>query len=184
MMRETQMKTLMLFVSMLLFATVAVAQPKVCDVTYTVDTNIKVGADEFDVATAIAVVSAMPYADVLDNSDKALKVLNVMSKQGDKGGPYVIESGEVRSCDGGPPVKVAATSIMVSGVTLEGSNRIAREGLRQAAFIVDRFEKRANRGDKEGWDHKKGHKTKRNDLHQKLVAPTSDSVVVSNPTKN
>jgi hypothetical protein len=160
------------------------AGPQVCDVTYTVDTNIKVGADEFDVSTAITVVSAMPYADVLDNSAKALNVVNVMSKQGDKGGPYVIESGEVRSCDGGPPAKVPATSVMVSGVTLAGANRIARESLRQTAFIVDRYDGRANKGDKTGWDHNKGHKTKRNDLHQKLVAPSSDSVVVGGPTKN
>lgn len=154
------------------------AVPKVCDVTYTVDTNVKVGTDEFDAGTVIAVVNAMPYADVLDNSDRMLKVVKLMAKEDGKGGPYDIESGEVRSCDGGPPAKVAATALLTSGVTLRGSNRIARAAWQQMGAIIGRYEARADQGEQMGWDHRKGHKTKRNDLRQKLVAPVSDSVVV------
>lgn len=178
---RTAILVLLLCFSSLGLAKQAHAQaPIACDVTYTVDTNaVDAQGVEFDVATSVSVVTGMPYADVLDNSAKAFKVVDLMSKLQDKGGPYVIETGEIRSCDGKPPEKVMATSVMVKGLTLEGSNRVAREALRQAAFVVDRYEGRAKKGDRMGWDHKKGHKTKRNDLRQKVTTFSSDSVIVS-----
>jgi len=159
------MKTLLIVLA--LFSPLTFGQT--CDVVYTVDTNIvDASGTEHDVSTAVANVYALPMADVLDNSAKALKVLDVMSKLQDKGGPYTIETGEVRSCDGKPPEKVAATSVLVKGVTLNGSNRIAREALKQFDLIVARYEARGKRGDKMGWDHGKARKTKRNDLGQRI----------------
>lgn len=145
------------------------ADPVACDVTYTIDTNV-VDAQgvEHDVSTSTAVLYAVPWADVVDNSAKGLRVLNVLSKFQDKGGPYTIETGEVRSCDGGPPQKNLATSVLLKGVTLDGGNQAGREALRQAELVQARFEDRQRQGKKTGWDHSKAHKTKRNDLGQRV----------------
>ena len=157
------MKKILLLVVLATSSTFALAQ--VCDVTYSVDTET---ADGQNVMTSSTTLYAVPMADVLDNSARGLRVVNIMSQSDGKGGPYSIETGEVRSCDGKPPERVAANSVMVKGVTLKDSNRINREALRQADGIVKRYEKRAERGDKHGWDHAKAKKVKRNDLGQKL----------------
>ena len=157
------MKKILLVVALATSSTLALGQ--VCDVTYTSETET---ADGQNVMSSSLTVYAIPLADVLDNSARGLRVVNVMSKLQDKGGPYQIETGEVRSCDGKPPERVAATSVMVKGVTLKGSNQISRAALKQADEITQRYEKRAERGDKHGWDHGKAKKVKRNDLGQKV----------------
>jgi hypothetical protein len=153
------MKRLLLLV-LCLFSAAAYAQT--CDVTYISDVETAAGND---VAYSSAKVYGLPMADVLDNNVLGKKVLNEASKRQDQGGPYTLELSEIRECNGGPPAR--ADGIMVKGVTLKGANAISREALRQADRIVQRYEKRAAKGDKAGWDHGKARKTKRNDLGQK-----------------
>lgn len=140
------------------------ANPAACDVTYTMESET---ADGRDVMNSKLAVYALPYAEVQDNSRKGLRVIDVASRQQDKGGTYSIELGEYRVCDGGPVEKVAANSILVKGVTLRGANRISRTMLQVSADIVDRYEGKDDRGAKAAWDHDKARKVKRNDLHQK-----------------
>jgi hypothetical protein len=153
-----------LILALSLFATTAFAQT-VCDVTYTAEVETVAGND---VSSSTLTIRGVPFADVLDNSAKALKVLDVLSKQQDKGGVYVLETGEVRSCDGKPPERVAATSVQLKGITLHGANVGARAALKQADLIVKRYEQRQAKGDVQGWDHAKAAKVKRNDLGQKV----------------
>lgn len=135
-----------------------------CDVIYTIESET---ADGFDVGSGATTIRALPMADVLDNHAKGLKVIDEASKQQDKGGPYTIELGEFRACDGDVSVKVADGSILVKGVTLAGSNKISRMALKQADPVIKRYEDRAAKGDKVGWDHKKAKKVKRDDLGNK-----------------
>jgi hypothetical protein len=156
----------LLAIAALAASTLATAQ--VCDVTYTVDTTaIDAQGIEHDVGTAVATLYGVPLADLQDNSAKMFKVVDTMSKLQDSGGPYMAETGEVRSCDGKPPERVLATSVMVKGLTLKGSNKVAREALKQAEDIVRRYENRAARGAKQGWDHAKARKTPRDDVGQR-----------------
>lgn len=155
-----------LLVAMLLFAGSVLAQT-VCDVVYTTDINVIEQGVERDVVTATTTVYGVPMADVLDNSTRALRIVNIASTLQDKGGPYNIETGEVRSCDGKPPERVAATSLLFKGVTLQGSNKIARTALKEADGITHRYEERQAKGAKHGWDHSKARKTKRDDLGRK-----------------
>jgi hypothetical protein len=152
-----------LAIALSLFASAAFAQ--VCDVTVTADVETMDGRN---VGTMTATSYAVPMADVLDNSARALKVLDVLSKQQDKGGVYVLETGEVRSCDGKPPERVAATSVLLKGITLKGANMGARAALKESDGITKRYEDRAAKGAKEGWDHSKAAKVKRNDLGQRV----------------
>lgn len=151
------------FCAAAVFAATAKAQT-VCDVAYSVETQT---ADERDVANSKLVIYGVPFADVEDNSAKGMRTLKVAAAMQDKGGPYTIEFSESRSCDGKPYEKFAANSIEVRGVTLDGSNRIARMALKQANEIVERYEKRAAKGEREAWKHDKARKVKRNDLHVK-----------------
>lgn len=157
------MKKLLLagMMGMLAATSALAADPQVCDVTYTLKVVTSTG---HNVWTVTNTVYGLPFADVLDNSAKGLKVVDVMSKLQDKGGGYEVETGEVRTCDGKAPEKVAATSVMVKGLTLDGSNKVYREGLKQADFIVKRYEDRQKKGDKFGWDHTKAKKVKRDDI--------------------
>jgi hypothetical protein len=143
-------------------STLATAQ--VCDVTYTMDSTI-VDAQgvEHDVGTTVTHLYGVPLADLEDNSAKMFKVVDLMSKLQDQGGPYMAETGEVRTCDG-KVERVLATSVLVKGLTLKGSNKVAREALKQAEDIVRRYENRAARGAKQGWDHAKARKTPRDDV--------------------
>jgi len=152
--------------AMLLAASVNAATPApvVCDVTYTAEVETMEG---FDVSSSSLTLRGVPMADVLDNSAKAIKVLDVLSKQQDKGGVYVLETGEERNC-AGKIERVAATSVQLKGITLRGANSGARAALQQANLIVGRYESRAAKGDKQGWDHSKAVKVKRNDLGQKV----------------
>lgn len=151
-----------LFVLCSLFAGSLAAQ--VCDVTYTGEVET---ADGRDVSSSVLILRAVPMADVLDNSARALKVLDELSKHQGKG-PYNIETGEVRACDGKPPERVPATSVLLQGVTFAGANKAARIGYKEADGVLKRYEDREKNGKKTGWDHDKGKKVKRNDLGQKL----------------
>ena len=153
-----------LVLALSLFATAAFAQT-VCDVTYTAEVETMAGND---VSSASLTLRAVPFADVLDNSARALKVLDVLSLEQNKGGVYKLETGEVRSCDGKPPERVAATSVELRGITLHGANRAARITLREADGIVKRYEAREKKGDVQGWDHSKAKKVKRNDVGVKI----------------
>jgi len=154
-----------LILALSLFASAAFAQ-SVCDVTYTAEVETMAGQD---VSSASLTLRAVPFADVQDNSARALRVLDLLSKEQDKkDGVYVLETGEVRSCDGKPPERVAATSVQLKGITLKGANRGARAALKEGDGVVKRYEDRAAKGDKEGWDHSKAKKVKRNDLGQKV----------------
>jgi hypothetical protein len=163
------MKTILAIAAL---AASSLAYGQVCDVTYTVDTTaIDAQGVEHDVGTAIAHLYGVPLDDLKDNSAKMFKVVDTMSKLQDSGGPYMVETGEVRSCDGKPPERVLATSVLVKGLTLKGSNKIAREALKQADLIVKRYENRAARGAKMGWDHGKARKTPRDDVGKRKDQP-------------
>ena len=153
-----------LVLALSLFASAAFAQT-VCDVTYTAEVETMAGND---VSSSSLTLRGVPFADVLDNSARALKVLDVLSLEQNKGGVYKLETGEVRSCDGKPPERVAATSVELRGITLHGANRAARITLREADGIVKRYEARENKGDVQGWDHSKAKKVKRNDVGVKI----------------
>ena len=136
----------------------AVAQT--CDVTYTMDTDVQAGAgDPVNVGTSVGMVYGIPLADADDNTRLGKKIINAASKEQDKGGPYIATYSEMRSCDGGPAVK--ADGVFVKGVTLAGSNKIARVGLQVADEITKRYEKRAAHGDKFANDHSKAKKVER-----------------------
>ena len=154
----------LLVLALSLFATAAFAQ-SVCDVTYTAEVETVAGND---VSSSSLTLRGVPFADVLDNSAKALKVLDVLSKQQDKGGVYVLETGEVRSCDGKPPERIAVTSVQLKGITLHGANVGARAAMQQADLIIKRYEQREKKGDVQGWDHSKAKKVKRNDVGVKI----------------
>lgn len=151
------MKRAIVFVFASLTATLAWSQ--VCDVTYSVETEITEGND---VGTSVTVIRALPMADVLDNAEKFKRVLDAAAKEQEKGGPYIGTMDEVRVCDGGKPVK--AQGIEVRGVTLKGANKIADVALQQGKLIVDRYKVRAAKGAKVGWDHSKAPKVQRDDL--------------------
>ena len=153
-----------LILALSLFASTAFAQT-VCDVTYTSEVETMAGQD---VSSASLTLRAVPFADVQDNSKRALRVLDVLSKQQDKGGVYKLETGEVRSCDGKPPERVAATSVELRGISLHGANLGARAALKEADGITKRYEQRQAKGDVQGWDHSKAKKVKRNDVGVKI----------------
>ena len=136
-------------------------QAQTCDVTYTTDTDVVLapGADPMNVGTVVAMAYGIPLADADDNTRLGKKIINEASKQQDKGGPYVATYSEMRSCDGGAAVK--ADGIYVKGVTLAGSNKIARTALGVADEVTKRYEKRAAKGDKYANDHGKAKKIKR-----------------------
>jgi hypothetical protein len=107
-------------------------------------------------------------ADVNDNHAKWMKVLDVASKEQDKGGPYEVEISEYRNCDGGGTVKISDGSVLIKGMTLAGATKVADEALKQAAAINDRTKKRAKDKNSVDRDHKKAPKVKRNDLGVKV----------------
>lgn len=140
----------------------------VCDVWYLSESEIVGTAN--DAGRSFNHVPAIPMADVNDNHAKALVVLDAMSKEQDKGGPYSIIVQEFRRCDGGGIVEMkdGGMGALISGVTLAGGNRIARVGLQQASLIVARFEDRARKGAKTAWDHSRAKKVKRDDLGRRV----------------
>ena len=150
---------------LLLFAALAGlalgVQAQVCDVTYTMDTDVVTapGAEPVNVGTSVGMVYGIPLADAEENTRLGKKIINEASKQQDKGGPYLATYTEMRSCDGGAAVK--ADGVFVKGVTLAGSNKIGRVGLAVADEVTKRYEKRANRGDRFAHNHDKAKKIKR-----------------------
>lgn len=144
--------------------------PVACDVTYTLDTTVMVDGAEHDSAVAPLKLSGVPWDDVVDNSAKGLKVVNFMRSVGEvKGAPYIMETSEVRACDGGPPQVNKVTSLRVEGISLNASNRIGDFAADQMALIRERYKARARQGLKLGWDHRRAQHTRRNDLNQHIV---------------
>jgi hypothetical protein len=161
-----------LFALVALFASPFVAAAQTCDVTYTLDVDavVKSGSDPVNVATAVMQIYGIPLADAEDNTRLGKKIINEASKQQDKGGPYVGTYSEMRSCNGGAPVK--ADGIYVQGVTLAGSTKIADVGLKVGAEINDRYKKRAARGDRFANDHSHAKKIERDsDTKKRKRAP-------------
>lgn len=152
----------MLFLAAILFPSFVFAQT--CDVTYIMEAETKDGADYVNSKLQMY---GIPIADMESNSKKGLHIIDVASKVQDKGGVYVVEFAEWRTCDG-KTVKNDATSVQVKGVTLHGMNRISRASIKVAAEVTQRYEDRAEKGNKEAWDHKKARKVKRDDLHKKV----------------
>jgi hypothetical protein len=109
------------------------------------------------------------WADVEDNFNRSKKVLDVMSKQQDKGGPYSTVATQLRRCDGGQVTQIMDGGIEVRGVTAKGAVEINRVALKQLAEVNElRFAKRADKGDKYLQDHSKAKKAKRDDLGRKV----------------
>lgn len=141
----------------------------VCDVWVSSDSDVTVApGDVRDAGMFFAFGAAIPYADVEDNHRRGVKVLDLISKLQDKGGPYTIVASEYRSCDGGPVTQITDGSIEARGITLAGTTQIVDETIRQMQQVNDtRFKHRAKRGDKFGQDHSKAKKVKRDDLGRK-----------------
>ena len=156
----------LLVLALTLFSTAAFAQT--CDVIYTLDTDVVItpGAEPVNVGTVVGFAYGIPFADAVDNTRLGRKIIDEASKQQDKGGPYIATYSEMRSCDGGPAVK--ADGVFVQGVTLKGSNAIARVALKVGDEVTQRYEKRAARGDKFADDgHAHAKKIKRDPNTQK-----------------
>src|SRR5262245_15677333 len=123
---------LLAFITTLLFIGVALAQaqkppaatptPNFCDVTYSVETETTLDND--DVNSSSITIRAMPYADVQEDHARQLKILDVISKEQNKGGPYTVTVTETNTCDGGNTVRISSGSIYAEGITLAGSTRI------------------------------------------------------------
>ena len=139
-----------------------------CDMIGVADGSVMVNGVEHDTGFAYGFAPAIPMADVNDNHAKWLKVLDVASKEQDKGGPYQVEVSEYRSCDGGGIVKITDGSILIKGMTLAGATRVADEGLKQMAAINARTKARAKDANSTNHDHSKAKKVKRNDLGVKV----------------
>jgi len=151
----------LLILALMVFAPLSIAQ--VCTVTFSTECETK---DGNDCGMAMGTTPAMPMADLLDNAAKFNKVLDVASKVQEKGGPYTLEMNEYRVCDGGAQVK--AQGIEVRGLTLQGMNAVAREAWKQMDLVIRRYEQRAEKGNKQAWDHAKAPKVKRDDLGKRV----------------
>jgi len=138
---------------------------KICDVTYSADTETK---DHYDVASAVITLKAVPWVDVEDNHKKQMKVLDQMSKEQDKGGEYEVTVTETNTCEDGVTVRIADGSALIMGMTLAGSVRVMDIALQMAKEINDRYRARANKGAKVGWDHSKAKKVKRDDVGRRV----------------
>jgi hypothetical protein len=149
----------LIFAMLYLLAGAAFAQT--CDVTYTIDTDVVLapGADPVNFGTTVAMAYGIPLADAEDNTRLGKKIISAASDQDGQGGPYIFTYSEMRSCNGGPATK--ADGVFVKGVTLKGANKVARVALKVADEIVQRYEKRAAKGDKFANDHSKAKAIKR-----------------------
>jgi hypothetical protein len=65
-------------------------------------------------------------------------------------------------------VRIAAGSIFVEGVTLEGNTKVTDMALKMADEINDRYKKRAKAGARQGWNHKNAKKVRRDDLGRRI----------------
>lgn len=139
-----------------------------CDMIGVADGSAIINGVEYDTGYSYAMTPAVPIADVNDNHQKWLKVLDAMSKEQDKGGPYQVEFSEYRSCDGGGVVKIDDGSVLIKGMTLAGATRVADEGLKQAAAINNRTKARAKNQNSTDHDHTKAKKVKRDDLGRSI----------------
>ncbi len=137
--------------------------PNFCDVAYSALTET---GDNDRVAFPVLEFSAVPWADVVDNHAKQLRIVSELSKQQDKGGDYIITVTETNTCDDGPTVRVASGSVYVMGVTLDGAVKVGDVMLQVGKEINDRYRARATQGAKVGWNHKNAKKVKRNELGQ------------------
>jgi len=156
------------FMLLALFAFTPLAFAQYCDVVYTMDTDVVLtpGAEPLNVGTIVGFAYGLPLVDAEANTKLGKKIINEASKQQDKGGPYIATYSEMRSCDGKPAVR--ADGVFVQGVTLKGSNAIARVALKVGDEVTQRYEKRAARGDKFADDgHAHAKKIKRDPNTQK-----------------
>lgn len=142
--------------------------PNFCDVTYSMD--VETTADQDDVSSASITVRANPYQDVAEDHKRQVRILDQISKEQDKGGPYSVTVTETNTCDGGNTVRINTGSIYADGITLEGATRIADVQLQVAREINDRYKSRAKQGAKVGWNHKNAKKVKRDDLGRRIHA--------------
>lgn len=131
-----------------------------CDVTVVSDGTVQVGVDKStgqpilkDLGMSYGFAPGMPIADADDNDKRGLKIIKMLAEAQNKGGPYSIEVGTYRSCNG-IVTRIAANSIVASGITLKDAVKIADEGIKLAQSINnERYKARANRGNKFGQDH-------------------------------
>jgi len=166
---------LLLALALSLFVSVAFAQ-SVCTVTYGFESETMDGHDD---GYGSVTIPAMPMDEVEFNHKSQMKVLSVMSKEQDASSKdakknkqananekpmYKTDVYEIRSCDGGPKVKVAAGSASIQGISYAGAVRIADEMLKQGKAINDRHRQRVAQGKTEAWDHSKAPTVKRNDV--------------------
>src|SRR5215471_174907 len=61
--------------------------PNICDVTYSADTET---SDQNDVGSSFTSGKAVPWADVVDNHNKQLRVISAVAQQQNKGGSYTV----------------------------------------------------------------------------------------------
>lgn len=87
--------------------------------------------------------------DVADHSKKGKSVLNVASKNQDKGGKYAAEFLEEIACKGEPAK--AAVPVVVEGVTIHGMAKILRAGMKVQDELIKKGEKAAKEGKKRAW---------------------------------
>lgn len=143
-------------------ATPPAGSPNVCDQTFSAVTETAEG--DLVMYLPGPFLAAQPWVDVQSNHAEQVKVLSVLSKEQNKGGPYTITVSETIACDGGATKRVADGSIYVEGVTLNGMNKAAREMLKSADVIIKRYEDRDKAGAKVAWNHKNAQKVQRDDL--------------------
>jgi hypothetical protein len=75
-------------------------------------------------------------------------VLDVASKQQDKGGSYAAEFKEVVNCDG----KVTDNpAVLIDGVTIQGMSKILRAAAKQEQALIKAGEDEAGKGKKRAW---------------------------------
>jgi len=137
----------------------------VCDITYT--TNAET-IDGYDVGSIYIFLPAVPMADVIDNHRRNRKVLDIASREQDRGGQYNVEFSEYRACEGGASVKITEGGALIAGMTLGGWTRITDETLRQLSGINERTKLRSKTLKSTDRDHTKAKKVKRNDLGQQI----------------
>ena len=155
-----------LVLALAMFSGAAFAQ--FCDVIYTMDVDVQTtpGGEPLNINTIVGFAYGLPLADAEANTKLGKKIINEVSKQQDKNGPYIATYSEMRSCDGKPATR--ADGVFVQGVTLKGSVKIADVGLAVGKEINDRYKKRADKGDKFADDgHSHGKKIKRDPNTQK-----------------
>lgn len=140
--------------------------PNICDQTFSIVSETSDG--DMVMYLPGPFIAAQPWADVQANHAEQVKVLSVLSKEQNQGGPYTVTVSETVTCDGGATKRVPDGSIYVEGVTLKGMNKVSREALKSADTILKRYEDRDAKGAKTAWNHKNAQKVQRDELGRVL----------------